>query len=62
MCVESNDYYVLVNNDAVDPIIPSRGLQQGDHLSPYIFIICVEGLSSLIPHAKERGDTHGTSI
>ncbi|XP_039687081.1 uncharacterized protein [Medicago truncatula] len=55
MCVESVDYSVLVNNEKVGPIIPGCGLRQWDPLSPYLFIICVEGLSSLIRDAEARG-------
>lgn len=62
MCVESVNYSVLVNNEKVGPIIPGRGLRQGDPLSPYLFIICVEGLSSLIRDAEERDVISGTSI
>jgi len=47
-CTETVDYSVLVNNEAVGPIIPGRCLRQGVPLSPYLFIICVEGLSSQI--------------
>jgi len=62
MCVESVDYSVLVNNEKVGPIILGRGLRQGDPLSPYLFIICAEGLSSLIRDAEERNVIYGTSI
>jgi hypothetical protein len=62
MCVETVDYSVLVNNNVAGPITPSRGLRQGDPLSPYLFIICAEGLSALIRKAEARGDIHGIKI
>lgn len=33
MCVKIVDYSVIVNNDMAGPIIPGRGLRQGDPLS-----------------------------
>jgi len=62
MCVETVDYSVIVNNELVGPIIPGRGLRQGDPLSPYLFILCAEGLSALIRKAERSGDLHGVSI
>jgi len=62
MCIESVDYSVLVNGEPVGPIIPGCGLRQGDPLSPYLFIICAEGLSSLIRDAKSRGVLTWTKV
>jgi len=62
MCVESVDYSVLVNGTQVGPIIPGWGLRQGDPLSPYLFIICAEGLSSLIRDAETRDILTGTKV
>jgi len=62
MCVESVDYSILVNGEQVGPIILGCGLRQGDPLSPYLFIICAEGLSSIITDAEARGVLTGTKI
>lgn len=61
LCIKSVTYYVLVN-EAVGPIFPGRDLQQWDPLSPYLFIVCVEGLTALIKHAESRGDLRGIKI
>lgn len=39
---------ILVNRDALEPIYPLRGIRQGDPLSPYLFIICMDYLGQLI--------------
>jgi len=62
MYVETVDYSVIMNKEMVGPIIPGRGLRQGDPLSPYLFILCVEGLSTLIRNAENRGDLHGVRV
>jgi hypothetical protein len=53
-CVTSVKYSVLINGNPVGNIQPSRGLRQGDPISPYLFLICVEGLSSLIGKAEKK--------
>jgi len=39
---------ILFNGGIMDPIYPSRGIRQGDPLSPYIFILCIDWLGQLI--------------
>ncbi|XP_075650200.1 putative mitochondrial protein AtMg01250 [Castanea sativa] len=47
-------YSILINGEARGFITPSRGIKQGDPLSPYLFLLCAEGLSSLIHRAMEN--------
>lgn len=47
-CVTSPLYTILLNGAKLEPFSPSRGLRQGDPLSPNLFIICLEALVFLI--------------
>lgn len=47
-CVESVSYSVVINGEVGERFIPARGLQQGDPISPYLFLIYSEGLSALL--------------
>ena len=41
-CLTTVTYYVIVNGNLVGSIKPTRGIRQGDLLSPYLFISCAE--------------------
>jgi hypothetical protein len=58
-CVRSVRYQVRFNSEETDMFVPTRGLCQGDPLSPYLFMLCAEGLSSLLLHEEEVGDIDG---
>ena len=46
--IRTASYSILINREPQGYITPSRGLWQGDPLSPYLFLLCAEGLSALI--------------
>ncbi|KAA3483188.1 reverse transcriptase [Gossypium australe] len=54
-CVTTVSYAVNINGRRGNLFLPSRGLRQGDPLSPFLFLICSEGLSSLMRTAQRRG-------
>lgn len=55
-CVTSSSLSILWNGNKLHPFKPSHGLRQGDPLSPYLFIICMEKLSIAINKAVLQGD------
>ena len=61
-CIRSVSYSVILNAQPVGYIKPSRGLRQGDPLSPYLFLMCVMGLQSLLHKAELEGQIHGVAI
>lgn len=43
-------------------MLAERGLGQGDPLSPYLFILCAEGLSAMLKKREVEGKIHGCKI
>ena len=55
-CISSSNLSVLVNGERLDPFFPSRVIWQGDLLSPYLFILCMDYLAGLIEEEKSYGN------
>ncbi|XP_042950188.1 uncharacterized protein LOC122282297 [Carya illinoinensis] len=51
-CLKSVSYSIIVNGEPQQQFVPTRGIRQGDPLSPYIFIICAEALTALLNRAE----------
>lgn len=52
----------MVNGESRGHIVPTRGLRQGDLLSPYLFLLYSEGLNGLIQHVVAEGTIQGFSL
>ncbi|KAL6339446.1 hypothetical protein AAG906_032981 [Vitis piasezkii] len=61
-CISTAKYSVLVNGVPAGFFSSSKGLRQGDPLSPYLFVMGMEVLSALITRAVEGGFIYGCRI
>jgi len=61
-CMSTISFSMLLNGQPVGHIKPSRGLRQGEPLSPYLFLLCAMGLQGLIKKPENNGDIREVSI
>jgi hypothetical protein len=61
-CVESTSFVVLINGEVTDFFRGGRGLRQGYHLSPLLFILVMEGLSLLLKESLREGKLSGIKV
>ncbi|CAL1405408.1 unnamed protein product [Linum trigynum] len=53
-CVEQNQMRINWNGELTSVIRPSRGVRQGDPLSPFLFVLCMERLAHRIDQAVDE--------
>ncbi|KAG8499905.1 hypothetical protein CXB51_006559 [Gossypium anomalum] len=58
-CMSNVSYTTVVNGSIGEIFYPTRGLRQGNPLSPFLFLICAEGLSCLMRLALRDGILKG---
>jgi hypothetical protein len=61
-CVSTVSYRLKINGDYSEQFKPQWGLRQGDPISPYLFILCAEGMSALLKQAEERREIQGIRV
>jgi hypothetical protein len=61
-CVTSASFAVLINGEATDFFKVWQGLHQGCPLSPYLFIMIMEGLSLMLSNSSVDHSISGIKI
>jgi hypothetical protein len=61
-CVTTACYSVRFNGTVLSPFFPTRGLRQGDPLSPYLFLFVVDCLSVLMKHSERQCLFNGIKV
>ncbi|XP_015957322.1 uncharacterized protein LOC107481560 [Arachis duranensis] len=54
-CVRASSLSIMWNGNRLDSFAPRRGLRQGDPMSPYLFVLCMERLACYISHKVVEG-------
>lgn len=62
LCVKSMSFSMFFDGVPKGPIVPSRGLRQGDPLFPYLFLLYTEGLVSLLNQSATGGGLRGIRV
>ena len=57
--VSTTSYSLLINEAPAKPFYPSRSIRQGDLMSPFMFILMMEGLKRSIKNTIATGELKG---
>jgi len=60
--ISATSISLLWNGSRTEHFQPLRGLRQGDPVSPYHFVLCMERLGDMIGKAVQEGNWHPLHI
>ena len=60
--VSSMFFSIFLNGSPTRTLNPTQGIRQEDTLSPFMFLITIEGISLLIQGQLSRGEIRGLNI
>jgi hypothetical protein len=60
--VNSVSFSVLFNGNKLEEFKPTRGIRQGDPISPYLFLLAAEGLSCLLKSNVQSSHLEGIKV
>jgi len=60
--VSTVSFSILFNGDRQESFMPSRGIRQGDPISPYLFLLAAEGLSCLLKSRIQSSVLSGIKV
>ncbi|KAM6556148.1 hypothetical protein CsatB_003167 [Cannabis sativa] len=61
-CISTASFQFNLNGKVLGSVSPSRGIRQGDPLSPYLFLLCAKGFSSLLHQQESRRALSGFKV
>lgn len=61
-CVETSRLSILWEGEQTEYFKPGRGIRQGDPISPYLFVLCMERLSHIIQAEVANGNWKGVKV
>ena len=56
--ISSTRFHILWNGSPLPEVVPSQAIRQGDPLSPYLFILCLERLSIKLTEVVRNKSIH----
>ena len=60
--VSTVNFSVLFNGKRLEGFKPTRGIRQGDPMSPYLFLLAAEGLSCLLKSRRQSSNMEGLQV